>query len=84
MELKVSQLNTNDPSVVTHRVLDLEDGQKVHFRATNPYGLWSIHFNKGQLPEKLKGEYTSYEYALRDVLTYLGEKDRKPAVKETK
>lgn len=77
MNIKTTHVQSSDPTVVTHRVLELEDGQKIHIKSTNPYGLWKINFNKGQLPDKLKGEYTSYEYALRDVTLYLNQKERK-------
>lgn len=47
------------------------DHNKLILERTDPYGFWVIHYEKGQLPEKLKGSYTSYEEAKKAVTLYL-------------
>ena len=59
-----------------HRVFHLENGNKIHIKAEDPYGFWRINLDKGNLPEKLKGMYTSVEMARKDVERYLAEKGR--------
>ena len=50
------------------------DGNTVHIRCEDPYGFWYISVSKGQIPEKLKGSYTSFDQAFRDVNTWLKDK----------
>ncbi len=59
-----------------HRIYKLENGNKIHIKATDPYGFWYINLDKGQLPEKLKGAYTTLEMARKDIERYLAEKGR--------
>lgn len=40
----------------------------------DPYGFWRVKLTKGNLPEKLKGSYTSFDMALRDVNLWLKDK----------
>lgn len=63
-------------TVITSKIIELEDGQKIHFECRDPYHHWYIHFNKGQVPEKLKGAYTDFNFARIDVEKYLAEKGR--------
>ena len=48
-----------------------ENDYKVTQKDTCPYGHWYISRDKGQIPEQLKGAYTSFERALADVKIYL-------------
>ncbi len=56
-----------------YRKVEIENNI-VHIRSEDPYGFWKISLQKGQLPEKLKGAYTSFDQALRDVNLWLKDK----------
>lgn len=61
------------------RTVTLDNGNKIHFKKTDPYGFWVVNYNKGQLPKQLKGVYTSYNAAWKHVQAYLiAEKKKKP------
>ena len=65
-----------------HRTLALENGNKVHFKCHDPFGFWTVNFDKGQMPDALSGHYTSFEYAEKAVRAYL-QTAEKPAATET-
>ena len=50
------------------------DGNTVHIKCEDPYGFWMVSVSKGTIPEKLKGAYTSFDQALRDVNLWLRDK----------
>lgn len=50
-----------------HRVIPLSSGNKIHLRATDPYGFVYISFDKGPTPAVLAGAYTSFMEANRAV-----------------
>lgn len=52
------------------------DNNKIHFDRKDPYGLWYIHYDKGQVPATLQGAYTSFDRALADVEVYLANKPK--------
>lgn len=45
-------------------------GNIVKFRCSDPYGFWKISLDKGNLPPKLKGEYTTYDEAVKAAKNY--------------
>ncbi len=53
----------------------------VHIKCEDPYGFWKISLEKGQLPERLKGSYTTFDQALREVNRWLKDK-KEPLVYE--
>jgi len=57
------------------RVLDLGNN-KIYFKYTDPYGFIQVNFDKGQMPESLKGSYTSLDAAKIAVKNYLANKKR--------
>lgn len=59
-----------------NRVVKLEDGTKVIIRMTDPYGYWSIHYEKGRIPEDLKGSFTDFNMAVQKVKTYFQSKGK--------
>lgn len=61
------------------KVVDLGNN-KLMMKRTDPFGLISVHLEKGQLPEYLKGNYTTWEACKIDVDKYLAE--RAKVVKE--
>jgi len=61
------------------RTVELENGNTIIIENKDPYGFWYVHYEKGQMPKKLHGAYTSFDYALSAVRHYLQEKDEKIA-----
>lgn len=57
------------------RVLELPNN-KIYFKYTSPYGFVQVNFDKGQMPESLRGSYTSLDAAKIAVQTYLANKKR--------
>ncbi len=50
-------------------------------KASDPYGLWSIHSAKGSLPKALDGEFTGTQEAKKKIDWYINslvEKENKP------
>lgn len=60
--------------LTNRRTLTLANGNKIIFQRTDPYGFWTVHHERGQMPSKLNGHYTSYDRALVAVQAYLQEK----------
>lgn len=58
------------------RTLTLEGGNAVNITSRDPYGFWYISWERGQLPETLRGAYTSFTEAERAVLVYLSQKGK--------
>ena len=63
------------------RVIDLGNN-KIYMTRTDPYGMIYISFDKGGPPDWLKGAYTSYDMAKRDVDRYLLDKKKTHLAKE--
>jgi hypothetical protein len=63
----------------TPRVRSIPYGKnKIRIERTDPYGFWSISFERGAPPEHLRGQYTSFRDAEKDVSVYLASKDAQP------
>jgi hypothetical protein len=60
------------------RTIEFE-GNKMTIQRTDPFGFWYLHLNRGQLPAKLRGAYTSPDLATKDVLRYIDDKGKKLA-----
>lgn len=58
------------------RTITLKSGNAINIRSEGPYGFWYISWERGQLPENLKGAYTSATEAENAVGTYLAEKGK--------
>lgn len=56
------------------RQLILESGSVITFKCKDPYGFWTVHYDKGAMPKNLRGQYTTFEYAYADVQKYLNTK----------
>ena len=52
------------------RVFELENGNKLHAVQSDPYGFWSLHLDKGQLPERFQGQYSTWDAVTKDVERY--------------
>lgn len=49
---------------------------KINIERHNPFGFWKLKLERGQLPEKYRGWYTSVDDARKAVLDYLHEKGK--------
>jgi hypothetical protein len=79
----LTDVQTQTPSPTFSTVIDMEmnkrtwtlpSGNKLHFERRDPYGFWSIHYDKGQVPAELKGNYTSYDQAAAAANRYITER----------
>jgi hypothetical protein len=77
-----NDVQTQSPSPTFSTIVDMESnkrtwtlpsGNKLNFERRDPYGFWSIHYDKGQVPAALKGNYTTYEQAKAAADRYLTE-----------
>ena len=57
------------------RTVDLGNN-KIFMRQTDPFGLVEISFERGQIPDELKGSYTGFDYARRKIELYLNSKKK--------
>lgn len=71
---------TLDDQFERKRSFDLSNGNKLYAERTDPYGFWRLHLDKGQLPERYLGYYTTWDAVVEDVQRY--ETDRKLAAEE--
>lgn len=76
MQLDIVE-DVNGRQVENIRVLDLGNN-KIYFKYTDPFGFIKVSFDKGQMPDWLKGDYTSLEAAKNAIKTYLANKKREP------
>jgi hypothetical protein len=53
------------------REVDFGDNNKLLVKCTDPYGFWSIHYQKGEVPQALQGTYTTFDEAMKAIKTYL-------------
>lgn len=65
-----------NPDTTSRRTYELEGGNKLYAERKNPYGFIRIHFDKGQIPENLASDYTSYPEADKAIQIYLNTKGR--------
>lgn len=63
-----------DRDLKTERYIHLNDKSKVTVRKDDVYGFWSLHLEKGRLPDKWRGKYTSYQAAKKDLELLLKQK----------
>lgn len=79
--LDLQDFNGNDQE--NHRVYELENGNKLHLKRTDPYGFIYINLDKGQLPGWVHGvAYTDWTQARIAAEKYIAQ--RKSAVSELK
>lgn len=69
----------SDKDLAAVRTFQL-DNNKVIVTKEDPYGFWSIKFEKGRIPSELSGQFTSFDIAEKAVLHYL--KNKSKEVKE--
>ena len=71
---------TLDDQFERKRSFALSNGNTLYAERTDPYGFWKLHLDKGQLPERYLGLYTTWDAVIQDVERY--ETDRKLAAEE--
>jgi hypothetical protein len=54
-----------------HKVWALPSGNKLNARRKDPFGFIYLNFDKGVLPEELKGAFTSFAEAEKAVRAYM-------------
>jgi hypothetical protein len=47
----------------------------LHARREDPYGFWTMHFERGEVPDELKGTYTTFDHCLKRIQIYLKKKN---------
>jgi hypothetical protein len=54
----------------------------LHAKRQDPYGFWTIHFERGEIPAELKGTFTSFPEAWKKIAVYLSKRqdDEEPSV----
>jgi hypothetical protein len=57
------------------RQFKLPGSQKITFKRDPQMSLWSVSFDKGGVPEVLKGRFTTFEYAYSVANNYLKSRD---------
>ncbi len=58
-----------DPSE-KNKIFELDNGVVINARQTDPFGFWSLSYQKGALPDALKGQFTTFEQAKNSVRDY--------------
>jgi len=67
-----------DRDIPGTRYFSLDNGNRAVFsREGNPFGYWTVRFEKGGQPKDLDGMFTSYEQAITAFQTYLAKKNAK-------
>lgn len=56
--------------------VELENGNKLHFKKHPRYGTWSVNFDKGGIPDKLSGEFQSLMDLKAKVEYYLANREK--------
>lgn len=50
------------------------EGKKFVLTVTDPYGMWYIKYERGEVPEELKGSYTSQKQAETHIVSYMNKR----------
>ena len=62
---------TGDNDITNVREITLDNGNKLFLRRQDPYGFITFGLERGQLPEWMRGHYTSWKEAQKAVQQYL-------------
>ena len=71
----------SDKDLSNDRTMKLNNNM-VHVYKQDPYGFWFVKLEKGQIPDKLKGAFTSF-YEAEKAVTYYYRDEKGRQVKET-
>lgn len=64
------------PNDISEKTFEV-DNNVIRIRRTDPFGFCHISYERGTIPEHLKGSYTSYYEAEKAVLAYLESRPQK-------
>jgi hypothetical protein len=85
------QDQVGDKDLAKTRTFDLDNGNKLLAKQTDPYGFWRIHIAHGSLPQWLDQDFNEWSQVLKAVDRYmferkeaLGEIERREAEKAAK
>jgi hypothetical protein len=56
---------------MTQETIELENGNKAHFKKNPRFGTWSVNFDKGGIPPLLEGEWQSLPFLKNKLEAYL-------------
>lgn len=59
-----------DKDLSKTRVFELENGNKLYAKQTDPYGFWRLNLDKGQLPDWLDQDFNEWSQVQRAVERY--------------
>lgn len=62
--------HVGDKDMSRTRVFDLENGNKLIAKQTDPYGFWRLNLDKGQLPPWLDQDFNEWGQVLKAVEKY--------------
>jgi len=65
---------TSEKDISNIRIIPF-DKNKIIAKREDPYGFWSISFERGSPPDWLKGLYTSFDKAYLDIRKYLHQRN---------
>lgn len=68
--------HSSDKDLANFRVLTLDNGNELRVIREDPFGFWYISYTKGNIPETLKGAYTSFDEAKKAIDSYIINKNR--------
>lgn len=74
--------HVGDKDLSRTRTFDLENGNKLIAKQTDPFGFWRLNLDKGQLPKWLDQDFNEWSQVLKAVAIYSTE--RKQAITEVK
>ena len=60
------------------REIDLGNNNKLYVRKTDPYGFFKFSLEHGQLPNWIKGDYTSISETEKAIAKYIRERELSP------
>lgn len=63
-----------DNDITNVREIPLDNGNTLFLKRKDPYGFISVNLAKGQVPEWMRGDYTSWKEASKAVQKYLEER----------
>jgi hypothetical protein len=69
-------LDFENKDIPNERRIDYGAHNKIKLTRKDPYGFWYVSFERGQLPEYLKGAYTTYSAAEAEVMKYIAKQGR--------
>jgi hypothetical protein len=75
-----ADFNGNDQA--NHRVYQLENGNKLHLKRTDPYGFIYLNLDKGMMPAAYTGAYSDWSQARLAAEKYI--RERQTVISELK